>query len=182
MTDAVNERRILSAAHARFEQQMEDPSSSTWIKDDSEKSLDVLQSYQGMRNALAGFDYQPAPRRMQKLHINGVDVSVQLDLLLHRDARSGPQVGGLIFRMTKPDDEESDGAASTRRDMGLYVATLVHMQVAENVSSNRTPAKALCWSVDVQAGERHVCPNSTTNRVNDLSNACRFIAALWNTV
>lgn len=182
MADPVNERRILAVAGARFEQQKDDPASSPWYQEDAAKSVDVLQSYAGMRNQLAGMDYQPAPSRMPKLQINGVAVSVQLDLLIHRDARTGPQIGGLIFRMTKPDEEESEGAASTRRNMGLYVATLAHMQIAANFSTNRTPTKQLCWSVDIQAGDRHVCPNSILNRQNDLSNACMFIAALWDRV
>lgn len=181
MADPVNERRIIGAAANRFEQLVEDPSSSAFYKDDAEKSLDVLQSYHGMRNLLAGQDYRPAPTRMPKLNLNGVAVSVNVDLLIERDARSGPQIGGLIFRMTKPDEEESDGAAGTRRDMGLYVATLVHMQVVENLSRNRTPARPICWSVDVQAGDRHVCPNGST-RETELRNACLFIAAMWDRV
>lgn len=181
MVDLVNERRIIGAATTRFEQLVEDPSTSAYYRDDAEKSLDVIQSYYGMRNQLAGFEYRLPPSRMPKLILNGVSVSVNIDLMIERDARSGPQIGGLIFRMTKPDEEESDGAAGTRRRMGLYVATLVHMQVVANLSRNRAPARPICWSVDVQAGERHVCPSGST-RETELSNACMFIAAMWDRV
>jgi hypothetical protein len=35
-------------------------------------------------------------------------------------------------------------------------------------------------SIDVQHGEVFTAPDSNTRRMNDLENACRFIAALWD--
>jgi hypothetical protein len=37
-------------------------------------------------------------------------------------------------------------------------------------------------SIDVQHGEIFAAPDASTRRTNDLTNACRFIAALWDTV
>jgi hypothetical protein len=37
-------------------------------------------------------------------------------------------------------------------------------------------------SIDVQHGEVFTAPDSNTRRMNDLENACRFIAALWDRV
>ena len=134
-----------------------------------------------MRNQLAGFDYQPAPRRQAHLIITGVSISVNCDLLIHRSQRNAEQIGGLLFRLTKSDEDESEYVASRRREMGLYAATLVRLHIAANLAGNRAPTSALCWSVDVQNGEKQVCPNAHTQRVQNLEGACRFIAALWQT-
>jgi hypothetical protein len=68
--------------------------------------------------------------------------------------------------------------------MGLYVATLARLHVDQHIaaSTNRAVANRLCMSIDVQHGEVFQAPDSNTRRMNDVENACRFIAALWPTV
>lgn len=153
-------------------------SESSLRQDDALKSIEVLHAIQGMNNQLAQFAFAQAPARQGKLTLAGVEVSVHADMLVYGSARGVEQIGAALLRMTQ-DDASTDAAIEKRRQMGLYVATMVRLHVDQNIQSNRQPANRLCMSIDVQHGEVFVAPNSNTRRVNDLTAACQMIAALW---
>ena len=180
LCDPVNERRILAAAKTKLEQKSDDPALTNFVRDDASKSLDALECYSDMRNQLAGFDYLAAPKKQPVLNINGVAVSVNCDLLIHREYRGTQEIGGVLFRFTKPDEAETPSAASKRREMGAYAATLVHMHLTTNLAGNRTPAYQLCWSADIQGTEVHHAPKTYAMKTRNIENACRFIAAMWD--
>jgi hypothetical protein len=179
LCDPAAERKILGSLKTSLEQKSDDMSLSAFARDDAQKSLDALECLPLMRNELSGFDYKPAPSKQNNLFISGVNVSVNCDLLIHREYRGSEEIGAVLFRFTKPDEEESDSANSKRKEMGSYAATLVHMQVAANMASNRIPSYKLCWSVDMQHRERHVAPKNYRQKAMNIENACRFIAAMW---
>lgn len=182
LTDAPGERRILAEAQTMLEQRADDSAVSAFRRDDAAKSLEVINAYREMRNSLAGYDYVMPPPRQPSLNISGVEVSVTLDLLIHRMNGETQEIGGVLFRLTTPDEDETDNAAAKRRNMGTYAATLVRMQVAENFAGNRSPAYPICWSVDVQCREVHVAPRTFAKRVQAIENACLTIAAMWDRV
>lgn len=179
LADPHRNQGILNTARDTFGQRSNDSSQSDFARDDARLSIDVLDSFGRMRNALGGYDFVAAPRQQPSLVIANVEVPVNLDALVHRSRDGAEQSGGALFRFTKSDDE-SDQAASRRREMGLYAATIVLMHVRENLAGNRTPDHRLCLSVDVQCNEVHVAPRTYAQRASNLENACRFIAALWN--
>ena len=179
LADHRRDRNIIASARDMFEQRSEDPSLSDFLREDAALSIDVLDSLVRMENVLGGIGFTPAPARQANLQMAGVDVSVNLDLLITREHRSQAQIGGALFRFTKADDE-SELAASRRRNMGLYAATLVQMQVRENLAGNRRPYYRLCMSVDVQCEEAHIAPRTYAQRQQNLENACRFISAMWH--
>jgi hypothetical protein len=176
-------RRVnpLQTAETMFRQRAEDNTQSVLRQDDARQSIQVIQAIQRMANRLAPYDFTLAPARQPKLILSGVEVSVRADLLLRASVRGSDQVGAALFRLTQ-DDAGTDSAVAKRKDMGLYVATLARMHVGQNLAGNNTPANRLCMSIDVQHGEIFAAPDASTRRTNDLTNACRFIAALWDTV
>jgi len=179
LTDMNRGLNPLISAEQLFEQRMNDTSESTLRQDDARNSIEVLHGIQRMRNQLGAFQFQDAPSRQPKLIIEGVEVSIHADLIVVGSNRAGDHlVGAAILRMTQS-DTTSDVAVARRREMGLYVATLARAHVETNLAGNRTTASRLCMSIDVQHGEVFVAPPSVTRRMNDISNACRFIAALW---
>lgn len=180
LVDPHRNSRMITSARQRFEQRSEDSSLTNFQREDATLSVDVLDAYQGMQNQLGGFVFVPAPLRQPLLLIGGVNVSVNLDALTHRSLIETETIGGGIFRFTRA-DEESETAAAKRREMGIYAATLVLMQVRQNLAGNRVPDYRLCLSIDVQCGEMHIAPRSHIQRTNNLENACRFIAAAWET-
>lgn len=179
--DNARPRAVISAARDRFEQRSDDPSLGPFSREDARLSVDVLDSLGRMQNQLGGIAFRPAPTRQVPLTLSGVEVPVNVDLLVTGNRGGVEQIGGALFRFTKA-DEETDSAAAKRRDMGLYASTLVHMQVAKNLAGNHAPYYQLCMSVDVQAEEIHVAPRSFAQRAQNLENACVFIQALWDRV
>ena len=140
----------------------------------------MLAAFREMRNQLAGYDYVAAPKSQSSLSLAGVAVPVNCDILIHRGAKESPEIGAALFRLTQPDEDETERGAEKRREMGAYAATLVQMHVATNFSGNRRPAYQICWSVDVQNREVHVAPRNFAQRATNMENACQFIGAMWD--
>lgn len=179
LADRTRNARILGATHQSLQQRSEDSSLSDFLRDDALLSIDALEAFHRMQNQLAEYDFQPAPSPQPLMRIAGVDISVNLDLLVARTQGAVEQLGGALFRFTKA-DEETDAAAAKRRDMGLYAATIIHMHVVQNLAGNRQPTNRLCLSIDVQCGEVHVAPRNYAQRAQNIESSCRFIAAMWD--
>ena len=85
------------------------------------------------------------------------------------------------FGLTQ-DDATTDAAKLKRKNMGLYVATLLRLHVDQNLAGNRKPASRLCVAIDVQHGEAFVAPKAMAQRTKDITGACQMISALWPTL
>lgn len=171
----------LVAAEEMFRQRMADQAESALRQDDARQSIEVLHALQRMRNQLAPFEFTPAPADQGRLELAGVEVSVRADLLVLGSSRGVNQFGAAVLRMTQ-DDADTEPARTKRRDIGLYVATLARLHADQNLPSDRQVSNRLCMSIDVQHGELFQAPESNTRRMNDLENACRFIAAVWPSI
>jgi hypothetical protein len=131
-----------------------------------------------MANQLAQYRFVPAPNDQQTLTIATVEISARADMLVEAEVRGRAQIGAAILRMTQ-DDADTDNAIERRHEMGTYVATLARMQLDQNIGTAREPANRLCMSIDIQHGAIFSAPNSNARRMNDVQNACIFIAAIW---
>ncbi len=178
LTDPTRKLNPLILAEDMFQQRVADLAESSLGQDDAKKSIEVLHAVQGMKNQLAPFQFVPAPARQGKLVLSGVEVSVYADMLVHGSAKGVDQIGAAVLRMTQ-DDATSPAAIEKRKQMGLYVATMVRLHVDQNIPTSRTPVNGLCMSVDIQHGEVFVAPNSNARRIADLTAACQMVAALW---
>ncbi|MBW4984153.1 hypothetical protein KZZ07_16540 [Mameliella sp. CS4] len=181
LSDMHRSKSPLVAASQMLEQRAQDPSQSSLRQDDATKSIEVIGALQDMSNQLAGFQFHKAAAKQAKLMIEGVEVSVHADMLVHGERKGIAEVGAAMLRMTQ-DDAATDAAKLKRQNMGLYVATLLRMHTEANLKGNRTPANRLCLSIDVQHGEAFVAPKASAQRMKDIRSACKFIAALWDTV
>lgn len=162
-------------------QRSTDPAESSLRQDDAVKSVEVIHALQNMANQISAYNFIQAPARQEKLLIGGVEVSVHADMLVHGQEKGTDQVGAAVLRMTQ-DDASTEAAKERRRNMGLYVATLLRLHVDQSFSSERIPTNRLCMSIDVQHGEAFMAPKATTQRTKDILGACQLIAALWPTV
>ena len=179
LADQNRPKSIIHTTRQMFEQRADDASLKDFAREDAKLSIDVLDAFMRMQNQLGGIDFAPAPLRQKKLELSGVAVSVNVDLLTMRTKGSEDQVGGALFRLTKADDE-TEAAATKRREIGVYAATLVQMQVRQHLAGNRKTHHAICMSIDVQCEEVIVAPRTYSQRAQNLENACRFIAAMWD--
>jgi len=172
---------LLVEAEEMFNQRAEDPAESSLRKDDAQKCVEVLHSIQRMANQLASYQFSRAQTRQPSLDLGGVEISIQADLIVTAQIRSRPHQGAAVLRFTQADGD-SETAIARRRDMGTYAATVVRLHAEQNLALEHPISDRLCMSIDVQYGEFFRTPDSHTRRVNDLENACRFIAAVWPSV
>ena len=168
----------LNEAEAMFRQRSEDPAESSLRRDDALQSIEALSALRQMSNSLSSFRFDAAPQSQEKVVISGIEVSVRADLWVLGQHRGVEQIGAAMLRLTQ-DDAETDTAASRRRDMGTYVATLLRMHLDQNNPSDRMPANRLCMSIDVRHGQVFTAPSSNARRTSDLEAACRVIHAMW---
>ena len=170
----------LLAAEEMFRQRTSDSAESSLRQDDARQSIDVLHAVQRMSNQLAAYEFIAPPAEQPCLILADVEVPVRADLLVFGSARGQDQFGIAVLRMTQ-DDAETDTARSRRREMGRYVATIARLHAERNLSHEyRSPTNRLCMSIDVRHGEIFTAPESSTRRMNDVENACRFIAGMWD--
>jgi hypothetical protein len=181
LTDPARNLNHLFVAEQMFNQRVADMAESSLRRDDAAKSIEVLHAIQGMGNQLNQFTFSAAPAKQGKLVLAGLEVSVFVDMIVFGNAKGEDQIGAALLRMTQ-DDASTDAAIEKRRQMGLFVATMVRLHVDQNIQSERKPTNRLCMSVDVQHGEVFLAPNSNTRRINDLTAACQMISALWQGV
>lgn len=180
LADAGRRVNPLISAEEMFRQRSEDHSLSALKQDDAVQSIEVLHAIQRMANQLSTYDFQIAPTRQSKLQLCGVEVSVRADLLVSGRGRLEGKVGAAVLRMTQ-DDSQNEAAIGRRKEMGLYVATLARLHLEQNINTNLEASNKLCMSIDVQHGEAFSAPSSNARRIANLENACRTIAAIWET-
>lgn len=181
LTDPKRDIEVIHAAIAKFEQAAADASLSNFARSDAASSIEALQSFSSLANQIGGNNFIKAPKSQPKLVLSGVTISITLDALIKRSYRGSDQVGGALFRFTQADDE-TKAAASKRRDMGSYAATLVHMQVANSFAGDATAHHAISYAVDVQFKEAIAAPKTYATRAKNMENACKFISAMWDQV
>ena len=179
LSDPNRRINVLMAAEEAMRQRQGDTALSALMQDDARQTIEVLHSVQRMANTLGVYDFLPAPAVQNSLVLGGVEVSVRADLIVHGETRRQEQYGAALFRLTQ-DDATTDAARTARREMGLYVGTLVRIHAERNIISNRVIANKFCLSIDVQHGEVFAAPDANTRRMSDLENACKMIAAIWD--
>ena len=171
--------RTLAVLQNKYAAMADDPSLTTWAREDARLSVDVLASLARMENQIKGGTFAFAPAKQVPLVMNGVTVSVFLNLLMTRERAGRTEIGGVLFRLTKA-DEETDAAALKRRAIGSYAATLALMQVQASHAALGYPHNQLCASFDIQCEDAHWAPRNYVIKAKEMENACRFIAAMWN--
>ena len=182
LADPAHKTTPLDVAEKMLAQRAGDPATGASRRDDAKHSIEAIHAIPAMLGQLAQFNFTVAPKTQKKLVISGVQVSVYPDLYILGIGKSQHQVGAAVLRMTK-DGTTTPMAQQRRRDMGLYVATLIMMHMgANNTYKTRLPAAKLCVAIDVQHGKVFPAPKNYKSRINNLRSACTTIAALWNQV
>jgi hypothetical protein len=179
LSDPRRNLKPLLVAEGMFRQRSEDPSESPLRRDDAKSSIEIINAIQRMGNTISKYEFHVAPQDQEKILINGVEISVKADLIVHGFSRGVHQVGAAVLRMTQ-DDAATDAARERRREMGYVVATLVRLHVERNLRSDGLPANKLCMSIDVQHGDAFVAPANNTRRLNDIESACLVISQMWD--
>lgn len=107
---------------------------------------------------------------LNKLTIQGVDVSVQPDILIQGSLQGSDFIGAIKIHISKT-HPLTEGS-------GKYVGVLIHRFLESNYSEKvRTD---FCISLDIFTGKYFVAPRSFKSLRKDIEAACNEIRLLWN--
>lgn len=184
LASPTRDQRILEAAKSDLEARAANPNTRPLARDDALASIGAIEDFQRAWNAFpfGGLNFDLAPRQMPSLYIEGVEVSVALDAIVNAVVKGDDVVGGVLLRLAKGTDAETEAAAAKRREIGKNAAVIVFLFAREHLTGRGQPSYKHCFSVDVQRMEAHAAPRGHVQRTNNLKVACRVIQAMWDRV
>ena len=182
-TDPNRRQHILEDAIEHFDHLSSDDALKPQKRNDAKLSIDAIRAF---RDTLTDFGmnrritFLAPPKRMHPLDIEGVKVKVNIDLISQATIKSTEYEGGVIFRLTKS-DQDTILANHKREQMGRYAATLAYMQIADKLPTGREARQDITFAVDVQCGKTFDA-RAGARRASDLQAACRMIASIWASI
>ena len=182
LRDRSSLNRITAEAIVSLERRRDDPASTPLVRDDAQRSIDVIELFQRSANDLDLWQstYAEALARPATLNINGVEVSVFPDALALSQARGDDRVGQVFIRCTI--GQPGDAAENRRAEANVHLATIAHLHATHYLTHRGTPHAPTSLVLDVP--RRQVVRGATNmaRRIANIEMACTMIAALWPTV
>lgn len=150
---------------------------SSFQQNDAALCAEAIKTFRGIsiQNQIPFVTFTPNTQDLPKLAINGVDVSIRLDLIARNSGKE--LVGGAIIQTSK-----AVASKSWRDDHSKIVASLVWMLSSAHLGAFGTIDRKLCMSIDVFGGEFISAPTNYKRKLNDVNASCAEIAALWSSI
>lgn len=159
----VIERTIKSLIHKSYD--------STFKKQDNELSIKALEIFSKTslsidltKHSISKFD-----SNLNNLLIEGVEVTVQPDIIISGSINGNPFVGAIKIHISKTNNLDPES--------GKYVAALLH-KFLENSSTTKVRPE-FCISLDIFTGRYFIAPRSFKSLRKDIEAACNEIRLLW---
>lgn len=174
--------RIAAQAITDLERRRDDPNSSPLVRDDAQRSIDVIELFQRSANELDLWqsNYAEPPARPAALNINGVEISVYPDALALAQVRGDDRVGQVFIRCTI--GQQGDTAENRRAEANGHLATIAHLHATHYLGHRGTPHAPTSIVLDVPRQQVIRGPVNTARRIANIEMACTMIAALWPNV
>jgi hypothetical protein len=172
--------RLVAAAVTNLEQRRDDTASGPLVRDDAQRSIEVIETFQRTVNALNLADaiYRAAPAQAQSLTIQGVEVMVFPDAIAEVQRGNELLVGEVFIRCTIGGAGEA--AENRRAEANGYLVTIAHMHALQFHGHRGTPTSTVSRVIDVP---RETVVRGTANpgrRIRNIEDGCRMIAAFWH--
>lgn len=174
--------RIAAEAITDLERRRDATDSSPLVRDDAQRSIDVIEMFQRSANTLDLWqsNYVEAPARPASLNLNGVEISVYPDALALAQVRGDDRVGQVFIRCTI--GQQSDAAENRRAEANSHLATIAHLHATHYLTHRGTPHAPTSIVLDVPRRAVVRGPSNMARRVANIEMACTMIAALWPTI
>lgn len=152
---------------------------STFKMNDAQLCIEAINSFSAIsgNKELSAITFQPTQARLPNLQIEGVDVSINPDLISYRAKPLGQCVGGVMFQTSK-----AVAAANWRADHSRNVSTLLWLLAERHLSALGEIDRKLCLTIDVFGKTITPAPANYKRKINDLEAACAEISALWDRI
>lgn len=174
--------RISAEAIVSLERRRDDPTSGPLVRDDAQRSIDVIELFQRSANDLDLWqsDYAEAPARPASLNINGVEISVFPDALALSQVRGDDRVGQVFIRCTI--GQPNNAAENRRAEANSHLATIAHLHATHYLAHRGTPHAPTSIVLDVPRQQVVRGAANMARRIANIEMACTMIAAIWPTI
>lgn len=174
--------RIAAQAILDLERRRDSVDSSPLVRDDAQRSIDVIEQFQRSANALEIWqsEYEEPPARPAPLNINGVEISVYPDVLALAQVRGDNRVGQVFIRCTI--GQSGEPAENRRVEANNYLATIAHIHATHYLEHRGNPYAPSSFVLDVPRRRVTRAPANNARRISNIEMACTMIAALWPTI
>lgn len=164
----------LTGAVVALKSKSEDPTQTAWVKDDSQMSVEAITAFQKGYNklGLAGVECRRVTGQLPKLAISGVEISVALDMTVHK----GDRAGGAVLMISK-----AESSARERSDRGRNSAVLAYLFSQQHLTHLGEIDRKLCLSIDVFGGSSYPCPDTFKRKISNMEDSCEEVALRWGT-
>lgn len=179
LSDDVRNKAILDEAVVNLEA-MGDGDHSPFKKNDAQLCIEALKSFTSIsaNKALSSITFRPVQNKLPNLAIEGVQVSINPDLVSYRPKQGGGNcIGGVMFQTSK-----AVAAANWRAEHSRNVSTLLWMLAQKHMTSLGEVDRKLCLTIDVFGKTITPAPATYKRKLNDLAAACSEISALWDRI
>ncbi|MBI1272569.1 MAG: hypothetical protein GC131_00585 [Alphaproteobacteria bacterium] len=176
LSDDTRSHHVLSEAIIGLDRREESAGATSWIKNDCRLSKEAIVAFQRAYNKLgvSKLVFRSAPGRVLQLEIEGVKLSIALDLIASRTDSSGTKrVGGVIFMFNK-----SDSSPKSKKNKAEVAALLALQFIEKHLKHLGQPDPKLCIAIDVFGGEAYPVKGSS-RRLKDIGNSCEEVALWW---
>lgn len=165
----------LTGAMVELQSKADNPTQKPWVKDDSRLSIEAISTFQKGYNklGLSAVECRAVTGSLPKLVINGVEISVRLDMTVHKKDR----VGGAVLLFSK-----SEGSAKERGDRGRNSAVLAFLFAKNYLTHLGEIDRKLCLSVDVFGGKSYACPDTFMRKIGNMEDSCEEVVLRWPTI
>ena len=123
----------------------------------------------------SGFTFLPYEGMNPKLEIEGVEVSVYPDFVVHSETVKGEYCGAAKIHISKAGHFGEEG--------GKYISTMIYDFTGKYIDkSGRTLRNTNCISYDVFSDSLIECPKSISRRWVEIEAGCKNIVAIWDSI
>lgn len=163
-----------------LEQRRDSGANGPLVRDDAQRCIDVIETFQRASNALDlwATEYREPRQPSQPLNIAGVEVSVAPELIAI-DGRRG-RVGQAFIRCTI--GQGGDAAEGRRAEANVNLATIAHIHAQQYLGDLGQAHPQTSLVVDVSRENVYRAPANSARRIANIEAACAMIAAIWPTV
>jgi hypothetical protein len=119
--------------------------------------------------------FKPSPIRNTKLAIANVSISVSLDLLVEKPAKTGAKsVGAVVFIFSKTGGQEKNVDKRCKT-----VAMLAYETLKTHLRTDATIDPKLCMALDVFSGKIYAAKTEQRQLFTNVETNCEDVATIW---
>lgn len=172
--------RIVAEATLDLEHRRDNGSNGPLVRDDAQRCIDVIDTFQRASNALDlwGVEYREPRHPSPPLNIGGVEISVSPELIAI-DGRRG-RVGQAFVRCTI--GQGGEAAEGRRAEANTNLATIAHIHTQQYLGDLGQAHPQTSMVVDVSRENVYRAPANSARRIANIEAACAMIAAIWPNV